>query len=104
MGNIIGILFLLAFSGKALANESIIIFVKETGYLVDTAEVELNSVELENKLKQLKFSLVTLDVDYCAPPDMLASAYIAIANANPEVKSVNLKLSGDHEKSKCQNA
>lgn len=91
------------FSGKLLADESVTIFVKETNYLINSSDEELNSAELESKLKQLKFSLVTLDIDYCAGPVMVAEVYVALANANPSVKDVHLKASGSHKESKCKN-
>ncbi|QYJ77507.1 hypothetical protein [Shewanella acanthi] len=103
---ILVLVFLFITSGKALADESITIFVKETSYSINTSDEELNSAELESKLKQLKFSLVTLDVDYCADPVMVAEVYVALANANPSVsvKDVHLIVSGSHEQSKCKNA
>lgn len=103
MRYIIVAMFLLGVSSKSLANEAITIFVKETSYSVDSPDGELSFAELERKLRQLKFSLVTLDVDYCAGPDMLADAYVAIANANPSVKGIHLKPSGSNETSKCKN-
>jgi hypothetical protein len=96
------LVFLLVISGKALADESVTIFVKEASYSINTSDEELSSAELESKLKQLKFSLVTLDVDYCAGPVMVGEVYVALANANPSVKDVHLKASGSHEKSKCK--
>lgn len=103
MRYILVLVFLLAISGKALADESVTIFVKEASYSINTSDEELSSAELESKLKQLKFSLVTLDVDYCAGPVMVAEVYVALANANPSVKDVHLKASGSHEQSKCKN-
>ncbi|MEO3677981.1 hypothetical protein ABGI61_03020 [Rheinheimera sp. FR7-31] len=103
MRYILVLVFLFITSGKALADESVTIFVKETSYSINTSDEELNSAELESKLKQLKFSLVTLDVDYCAGPVMVAEVYVALANANPSVKDVHLKTSGRHEQSKCKN-
>ncbi|MBB1300444.1 hypothetical protein H5203_03780 [Pseudoalteromonas sp. SG41-1] len=95
--------FLLAISDKVLADESVTIFVKETSYSINSMDEELNSAKLESKLKQLKFSLVTLVVDYCAGPVMVAEVYVALANANSSVKNLHLKASGSHEKSKCKN-
>lgn len=103
MRYILILVFLLVVSGKALADELITIFIKETSYSINTLDDELNSAELESKLKQLKFSLVTLDIDYCAGPVMIAEVYVALANANPSVKAVQLKASGSHEQSKCKN-
>lgn len=103
MRYILVLVFLSVISGKALADESVTIFVKEASYSINTSDEELSSAELESKLKQLKFSLVTLDVDYCAGPVMVAEVYVAIANANPTVKDVHLKASGSHENSKCKN-
>jgi hypothetical protein len=34
---------------------------------------------------------------------MVAEVYIALSNANPSVKDVQLKTSGSHEESKCKN-
>ncbi|MBE0458737.1 hypothetical protein NDQ71_05775 [Pseudoalteromonas sp. KG3] len=102
MRYILVLVFLFITSGKALAEQSVTIFVKETSYSINTSDEKLNSAELESKLKQLKFSLVTLDVDYCAGPVMVAEVYVAIANANPSVKDVHLKASGSHEQSKCK--
>jgi len=102
MRYILVLVFLLVISGKALADESVTIFVKEASYSINNSDAELSSVELESKLKQLKFSLVTLDVDYCAGPVMVAEVYVALANANPSVKDVHLKASGSHEQSKCK--
>lgn len=101
MRNILVLVFLFITSGKALADESVTIFVKETSYSINTSDEELNAAELEIKLKQLKFSLVTVDVDYCAGPLMVAEVYVALANANPSVKDVHLKASGSHQQSKC---
>lgn len=95
--------FFMVVSGKALADESVTIFVKETGYSINSLGEEFNSAELEYKLKQLKFSKVRLDVDYCAGPDMVAEVYVALANTNPPVKDVQLKASGSHAESKCKN-
>lgn len=103
MRNILVLVFLLAISGKVLADGAVIIFVKETSYLINSSDEELGSAELESKLKQLKFSLVTLDVDYCASPVMVAEVYVALSNANPLVKDVQQKASGSHEQSKCKN-
>jgi hypothetical protein len=96
-------LFLFVVSGKLLADESVTIFVKETSYSINSSDEDLNSTELESKLKQTRFSMVTIDVDYCAGPDMVAEVYIALANTNPSVKDVHLKASGSHEESKCKN-
>ncbi|MDN5501982.1 MAG: hypothetical protein L0G80_18940 [Shewanella sp.] len=103
MRYILVLVFHLVISGKALADESVTIFVKEASYSINTSDEELSSAELESKLKQLKFSLVTLDVDYCAGPVMVAEVYVVLANANPSVKDVHLKASGSHEQSKCKN-
>ena len=103
MRYILVLVFLLLGCGKALADESVTIFVKETSYSVNSSDEELSSAELESKLKTLKFSLVTLDVDYCAGPVMVAEVYVALANANPSVKDVHLKASGSHQQSKCKN-
>lgn len=103
MRYILVLVLLSAFSGKALADETVTIFVKETSYSINNSDEQLNSTELESKLKQLKFSLVTLDVDYCAGPVMVAEVYVALANANPSVKNVQLIASGNHEQSKCKN-
>lgn len=103
MRYILFLVFLMVTSGKALADESVTIFVKETGYSINSLDEELNSAELEYKLKQLKFSLVRLDVDYCAGPDMVAEVYVVLANTNYSVKDVQLKASGSHEESKCKN-
>lgn len=102
MRYILVLVFLLATSGKVFANESVTIFVKEASYAINSSDDELNSTELANKLKQLKFSMVTIDVDYCAGPDMVAGVYAALANANSSVKNVQLKASGSHEVSKCK--
>jgi len=103
MRYILVLVFLLAISGKVLADESVTISVKESSYSINSSDEELNSTELESKLKQIKFSLVTLDVDYCAGPVMVAEVYVALSNANPSVKDVQLKTSGSHEESKCKN-
>lgn len=103
MRYILVLAFLLVISGKVFADESVTIFVKETSYSINNSDEELNSAELESKLQQLKFSLVTLDVDYCAGPVMVAEVYVVLENANPSVKDVHLKASGSHEKSKCTN-
>ena len=103
MRYILVLVFLLVISGKALSDESVTIFVKQASYSINTSDEALSSAELESKLKQLKFSLVTLDVDYCADPVMVAEVYIALANANPMLKDVHLKASGSHEVSQCKN-
>lgn len=103
MRYILVLVFLFITCGRALADESVTIFVNETSYSINSSDEELNLTELESKLKQLKFSLVTLDIDYCAGPMMIAEVYVALANATPLVKDVQLKLSGSHEKSKCKN-
>ncbi len=103
MRYILVLVFLSAINGKLLADETVTIFVKETSYSINTSVEQLNSVELESKLKKLTFSLVTLDVDYCAGPVMVAGVYVALANANPSVKNVQLIASGSHEQSKCKN-
>jgi hypothetical protein len=103
MRYILVLVFISAFSGKVIADETVTIFVKETGYSINTSDEQLNSTELESKLKQLTFSLVTLDVDYCAGPVMVAEAYVALANASPSVKNVQLIASGSHEQSQCKN-
>lgn len=94
--------FLLILSGNVLADQSVTIFVKETSYSINSSDEELNSAELENKLKQLKFSLVTLNIDYCAGPVMVAEVYVALANAQPSVKDVQLKASSHHKETKCE--
>jgi hypothetical protein len=101
MRHILVILILLALTGKTLANETITIFVKEASYFIGNSEEELTFEELLSQLKQLKFSLVTLDVDYCADADTIAYAYVAIANSKLEVKDIRLQLSGRHEESQC---
>jgi len=88
-------------SSNELADESVTIFIKETSYSINNADEELNSTELANQLKNLHFSLVTLDVDYCAGPVMVAEAYVALANAKPLVQDVQLKASGSPLVSKC---
>jgi hypothetical protein len=103
MRYILVLIFLLVVSGKSLADEIVTIFVKETGYSINGSDKELNSAELEHKLKQLTFSLVTLDVDYCADPVMVAAVYVALANAKPSAQDVHLKASGSQEQSKCKN-
>ena len=103
MRYILVIVLLLVISDKALAVDSVTIFVKEASYSINSSDEELNSAELESKLKQLKFSLVTLDIDYCASPVMVAEVYLALANTSPSVQDVRLKLSGSHEQSKCKN-
>lgn len=103
MRHILVILIILASTGKALAYESITIFVKENSYSIGNAEEDLTPAELETKLKQLKFDLVTLDVGYCAGPDTLAYAYLAISNSAPSVKDIQLKLNGINEESQCNN-
>lgn len=100
MRNILTILFLLAFSDKTIAAEEITIFVKETSYFIDSSKEGLTAVELEEKLKYLQFSSVTLDVDYCAV-ETIAYAYVAISKAKPSVTKIKLKGSGSHEESKC---
>lgn len=102
MRYILVLMFLLVVSGKSLADEMVTIFVKETGYSINGSDKELNSAELEHNLKQLTFSLVTLDIDYCADPIMVAEVYVALANAKPSVQDVHLKASGSHEQSKCK--
>ncbi|MFY8274775.1 hypothetical protein AAEU32_11690 [Pseudoalteromonas sp. SSDWG2] len=103
MRYILVLVCLLVISEKVLADESVTIFVKETSYSINSSDEELSSSELEGKLKELTFSQVTLDIDYCADPVMVAEVYVALANANPLVKDVHLKLSGSHEQSKCKN-
>ena len=103
MRNILVSVFLLVVSGKLLADESVTIFVKETSYSINSSDEDLNSTELESKLKQLRFSMVTIDVDYCAGPDKVAEVYVALANTNLSIKDVHLKASGSHEESKCKN-
>lgn len=100
MRNILTILLVLAFSGKTIAADEITIFVKESSYFIDSSKESLSAVELEEKLKHLQFSSVTLDVDYCAI-ETLAYAYVAISNAKPSVTDIKLKASGNHEESKC---
>lgn len=103
MRYILALVFLLVVSGKSLADEAVTIFVKETSYSVNSSDEELSSAELERTLKLLKFSFITLDVDYCASPVMVAEAYVAIANAIPEVKDITLKASGSSKTSQCEN-
>jgi len=102
MRYILVILIFLTSTGKVLADELITIFVKEASYSIGNLGKELTHEELESKLKLLKFSLVTLDVDYCAGPDTLAYAYVAIARSKAEVKDIRLQLSGNHEESQCK--
>lgn len=99
----LALVFVLLINGKVLADAAVTIFVKETSYLINSSDEKLNLAELESKLKQLKFSEVTLDVDYCAGPEMIVEVYVALANVNPSVKDVHLKASGSHEESKCKN-
>lgn len=93
--------FFMLFGSQVFADESIAIFVKESSYSIDDGK-KLNLNELEVTLKHIKFSQVTLDVDYCAGPGMIANAYVAISNANSSIQDINLVLSGDHMTSKCQ--
>lgn len=87
----------------AIADEEITIYVKESNYLIRDSKTELTFAELEKKLKSLNFSTVIVDVDYCAEPETLANAYLAISNAQPTLKDIKLNLSGSHEDSKCKN-
>ena len=87
----------------AIADEEITIYVKESNYLISDSKTELTFAELEKKLKSLNFSTVIVDVDYCAEPETLANAYLAISNAQPTLKDIKLNLSGSHEDSKCKN-
>ncbi len=99
----IALLLLMLFSTNLLADETITIFVKEISYSINNSDVALNRAELESSLKKLKFTLVILDVDYCAEPDTLAYAYLAISNANSKLKDIKLKASGSSTESKCKN-
>jgi hypothetical protein len=101
MKHLLTLLFCCAFTANLFATEAITIFVKEKSYSIDRSEVELTAERLENELEKLAFMFITLDVDYCAGPDTLAYAYVAIENVNPSVKEITLKLSGSHEKSVC---
>ena len=76
---------------------------EKSNYLFSNAKAKLTSTELGNKLQSLNVSTVILDVDYCAAPEALANAYLAIANAKPMLKGIKLNLSGSHKKSKCKN-
>ena len=87
----------------ALADETFTIYVKKSNYLFSNAKAKLTSAELGNKLQSLNVSTVILDVDYCAAPEALANAYLAIANAKPMLKDIKLNLSDSHKKSKCKN-
>ncbi|WP_338366411.1 hypothetical protein [uncultured Pseudoalteromonas sp.] len=86
----------------ALADETITIYVKESNYLTSNSKAKLTFAELEGKLKTLNISTVILDVDYCAGPQALANAYLAIANAKPMLKDIKLNLSGSHKKGMCK--
>lgn len=86
-----------------LADETITIYVKESNYLTSNSNAKLTFSELEDKLQSVNVSTVILDVDYCAGPETLANAYLAIANAKPLLKDIKLNLSGSHNKSKCKN-
>lgn len=87
----------------AIADETITIYVKESNYLISNSKTELTFAELEKKLKSLDFSEAILDIDYCAEPETLANAYLALSNAKPTLKDIKLNLSGSHEKSMCKN-
>ncbi len=89
--------------GNVTASEAITIFVKETSYSTSNTEGELTIDELEARLKSFKFSNVTLNIDYCAGPEIIVNAYVAIANSKPEVKDIRLQLSGGHKVSQCKN-
>ncbi|MEI4551785.1 hypothetical protein [Pseudoalteromonas spongiae] len=86
----------------AIADESITIYVKESHYLINDSKTDLTFSELETRLKSLTFSAVTVDVDYCAEPETLANAYLALSSAQPELKDIKLNLSGSHEESTCK--
>lgn len=101
MRYILVLVFLVVTNGKVLADESVTIFVKETGYSINSLGEELNSAQLEGKLKQLQFSQVTLDIDSCAGPVMIAEVYVALANAKPTVKDVHLIASGSYASGGC---
>ena len=87
----------------AIADETITIYVKESNYLISNSKTELTFAELEKKLKSLDFSEVILDIDYCAEPETLANAYLALSNAKPTLEYIKLNLSGSHEESMCKN-
>lgn len=95
------LVFILINGGKALADELLTIFVKEASYSINSSSKELNSAELESELKQLKFSQVSLDINYCAGPDRVAEVYVAIANAKPSVTDIHLKTSGNDAQGRC---
>ena len=97
------LLLLTATSFFTFANEEITIHVKESTYSVGKSAEVLTNIELEEQLGELNFSVVTLDVDYCAEPLTIANAYLAIANSKPSVTDIKLKSSGSHEESKCKN-
>lgn len=87
----------------SIAGETITIYVKESNYLISNSKTELTFAELEKRLKSSSFSTVIVDVDYCAEPETLANAYLAISNALPKLEDIKLNLSGSHEESLCTN-
>ncbi|MCQ8819113.1 hypothetical protein NQT65_02675 [Pseudoalteromonas agarivorans] len=103
MRSILALTLLLSMPFTTIADEVITIYVKESNYLISNSKTELTFAELEKKLKSLNFSTVIVDVDYCAAPETLANAYLAISNAKPSLKDIKLNLSGSHEDSKCKN-
>ncbi len=103
MRRVVALTLFLLMPFTAIANELITIYVKESYYLISKSKTELTFAELETQLKSLNFSVVILDVDYCAEPETLANAYLALSNAKPALKDIKLNLSGSHEESVCKN-
>ena len=102
MRKILALTLFLLMSFSAIADESIIIHVKESHYLINDSKTELTFAELETNLKSLTFSVVTVDVDYCAEPETLANTYLALSSAQPKLKDIKLNMSGSHEESMCK--
>ena len=87
----------------ANASDEITIHIGERSYFIDDSDKMLTSTDLEIELSKIEFSSVTLDIDYCAEPSLIAETYLAIANSKPSLSSIKLKASGSSEETKCKN-
>ena len=94
-------LILFVFSGIALAEEQIIIFVNESSYALEGNTKKLDSKSLVHELKQQNVKSVLLAVDVCAGPIILANVYVALSELN--ITTIDLKGIGKLEKGSCKN-
>ncbi|MCG7646990.1 hypothetical protein MHM87_15525 [Alteromonas sp. Cnat3-28] len=97
------LLLLLVISFYSNASDEITIHIGETSYSINDSDKMLTNTELEIELSKIEFSSVTLDIDYCAEPSLIAEAYSAIANSKPSVSNIQLKAGGSSEETKCKN-